>query len=222
MSDRPEPVLVKICGIRTPEDLNAAEGADLIGVVIDVPASPRTRTLVQARSLFQRAEGRFQRVAVVVGARAPVIRRVLEEAGPDLVQLHGPVPRDLRPEERERLVPSLALPEKGAAGSQLPDLPERSADFPLLHLDTAGGPLPGGTGRRSDWDLASELVRSNAPRRFLLGGGLSPDNVASALREVRPCGIDVSSGVESRPGVKSRAKVEQLLAAVRAVQERAR
>ncbi len=207
--------LVKVCGIRTLEDLASAEGADLIGVVIEVPDSPRTRSLSEARSLFERAEGRFQRVAVMVGADAEKVRQVLRVAAPDLVQLHGPVPSGLSAGERRRIVPSLPVARPGQVGAAPPTLPDGADDFPFLHLDTAGGKLPGGTGQRSDWAVARDLVRAHPSRRFLLGGGLTPENVSAALAEVRPAGVDVSSGVEARPGIKSRDKVERLLLAVR-------
>lgn len=209
---------VKVCGIRTPEDLTAAEGADLIGVVIDVPRSPRNRSASQARSLFVRAEGRFERVAVLVDPDAAKVRDVLDETGADLVQLHGPLPPALEKSELRRVVPSLAVRPSGsplAAREGEVQVPEDLHSFPMLHLDTAGGPLPGGTGRTPDWEACRTLVQSHPSARFLLGGGLTPENVRGALERVRPYGVDVSSGVESRPGEKSREKVERLLRAVR-------
>lgn len=207
--------LVKICGIRTPEDLTAAEGADLVGVVVEVPSSPRSRSVDQARVLFKRAEGRFRRVAVLVAPSAVAVRRTLSEAMPDLVQVHGAIPSGLSAEERARLIPSISVPLAGAAAPA--PVPPPGGPYPFLHLDSSGGPLPGGTGLTSDWQLCHQLVEGWPTAKFLLGGGLTPENVAEAVRTVRPFGVDVSSGVESRPGEKSRARVERFLAAVRTV-----
>jgi phosphoribosylanthranilate isomerase len=205
----PGEVRVKVCGIRSPEDLTAAEGAEWIGVVIDVPTSPRTRTLEQARGLFRRAEARFGTVAVLVGADAAKVHRVLEEAGPKLVQLHGPLPKGLRSDELGRIVPSLSVPAAGAGPGTL--LSPLEGPFPFLHLDSSGGPLPGGTGKVSDWKLCHQLVAGSPGRRFMLAGGLTPSNVGPAIAQVRPFAVDVSSGVESRPGQKSRSLVEHFL-----------
>lgn len=207
--------IVKVCGIRTPEDLTAAEGADWIGVVVDVLRSPRNRTLEQARGIFSRAERRFGTVAVLVDPTEEKVRHVLDEAAPDLLQVHGPVPRSLGRTEAARVVPSMAIPIPGAVPAVL-KLPEGT--YPWVHLDSAGGPLPGGTGRALDWSQARTLVQEHPDTRFLLAGGLTPENVAEALRSVQPHGVDVSSGVESRPGEKSRAKVERFLAEVRSAE----
>ncbi len=213
---------VKVCGIRTPEDLAAAEGASLIGVVIGVPSSPRDRTLDQAASIFRRAEGRFGRVAVLVDPDADGIRRALKVTGADLVQVHGSLPKGLLATELARVVPSIPVPEPREGPSdagrrerevELPsDLPVSS--HPYFHLDRGGALQRGGTGLVADWDRCRRLVVRNPGRRFMLAGGLTPENVARAVREVHPFAVDVSSGVESRPGEKSREKVGRFLRAL--------
>lgn len=207
-------LVVKVCGIRTPEDLTAAEGADLIGVVIDVPGSPRTRSVEQARGLFRRAEGRFRRAAVLVDPSEEQVREVLEAAAPDLVQIHGPLPLGLRREELTRVIPSIGVPRERGPG-WVPQIPFRPDVHPFVHLDALGSARPGGTGTSPDWELCRALVLSYPSVRFLLGGGLTPDNLARALGAVRPAGVDVASGVESRPGEKSRVKVERFLQVAR-------
>lgn len=210
----PRSVKVKICGLRTPEDLHAAEGAQLIGVVVDVPGSPRTRTLEQARVLFGRAEGRFETVAVTADPSRDLLRRLWEEAGADLVQIHGKVPPGLSQAQRLRVVRSLGVPAPGVTSSA-PSLGDDTG-FAHWHLDLAGGVRPGGLGRVADWNLCAGLVRDHPDKDFLLGGGLTPENVTLALEMVGPSGVDVASGVESRPGVKSRSRVEAFIQAVRA------
>ncbi|MDE1820771.1 MAG: phosphoribosylanthranilate isomerase [Euryarchaeota archaeon] len=217
--DRP---LVKVCGLRTSRDLEAAEGADLIGVVVEVPGSPRSVSLREAEALFELARGRFDRVAVMWGPDATRIREVLRVAAPDLVQVHGPVPTGLKEEEVGKVVPSLAVPQATPRDAPAPVKVPDEGGYPFLHLDTAGGPLPGGTGQRSDWSLCRDLVVSHPTQRFLLGGGLTPENVAEAIERVQPHGVDVSSGVEERPGVKSREKVERFLRASLSATKRGR
>ena len=213
---------VKVCGIRTPRDLAAAEGATLIGVVLGVPSSPRDRTLEQAASIFRRAEGRFGRVAVLVDPDAEGIRSALRIAGADLVQVHGRLPAGLLPAELSRVVPSIPVPpprsERSQTGSGGKDLevpsPPASSSHPYIHLDRGGALQRGGTGLVADWERCRRLVVRNPGRRFMLAGGLTPENVAEAVRKVRPFAVDVSSGVESRPGEKSREKVERFLRAL--------
>ncbi len=86
---------------------------------------------------------------------------------------------------------------------------------PRLHLDAAGAPVPGGSGVRADWEVCARIVDAHPGRKFVLGGGLTPESVADALGSVRPWGVDVSTGIESAPGVKD---PERMRAFVRAVE----
>ncbi len=212
--------LIKICGIASPQDLECAAGADMVGVVIDVEASPRNRTWEEATAIFERARGRFVSVAVLLDPTATAVERSVV-LGAELVQIHGKVPKDLSSALRSRVIPSLGLPREGeeAVGRPALRLPD-AADFPFVHLDVAREGSLGGQGEPLDRGTAHILVEDHPEVRFVLSGGLTPENVVRAIREVCPAGVDVSSGVESNPGIKSPHKVAQFIRAVRNWEER--
>ncbi len=212
--------LIKICGIGNSRDLESAAGADMVGVVIDVPASPRNRTWEEASALFEKARGRFVSVAVLLDPPATAIERAVA-SGAALVQVHGRVPTDLSAALRSRVVPSLGLPREGEVrvGQPAFSLPDMEG-FPFVHLDVAREGSLGGKGEPLDRGTAHILVEDHPEVRFLLSGGLTPENVVGAIREICPAGVDVSSGVESSPGVKSSHKVAQFIRAVRSWEER--
>lgn len=205
--EREAAVRVKICGITSPEDaLVAVEaGADLIGMVF-YPPSPRHVSPETARRIVEavRASGRPVRVVgVTVNAPDWLLRFLLEELRVDWVQCHG----DESPSRVRRLAgrafkavrlpgpPRDALAAYAALGP---------ADGPRLLVDAAVPGAYGGTGQLTDWDQARALAREMP---LLLAGGLTPENVASAVRHVRPWGVDVSGGVEASPGRKDPARV---------------
>jgi phosphoribosylanthranilate isomerase len=128
--------------------------------------------------------------------------------------VYGEIPSGLEFLEVHHLVPSVPV-AVAAAGAPDPTVPP-AEDYPRIHLDSAGQPLPGGSGVRPDWEVCARIVDSHPGRKFVLAGGLSAENVADALATVRPWGVDVSSGIESSPGVKD---VEKMRAFVRAVEE---
>ena len=92
-------------------------------------------------------------------------------------------------------------------------------EYPRVHLDTAGQPLPGGSGARPDWEVCARLVDTHPGRKFVLAGGLTAENVRDALGSVRPWGVDVSSGIEKAPGVKDVARMRGFAAAVEAFEK---
>jgi phosphoribosylanthranilate isomerase len=220
-----ETLRVKICGLSTIESLETAidAGADDIGLVFH-PKSPRYVTLNQARMLADHARGRVRIVALVVDADDAQLSAILSHVQPDHWQFHGQ-------ERFERLRDCRAvfgLPIMQAIGvSTDADLPRvlsyrHVADRLLLDakppVDAA---YPGGHGRSFDWSILSSLDQ-HLP--FMLSGGLSPANVEEAIRTMRAMGlaldgVDVSSGVESAPGVKDNAKIKAFVAAARAAQK---
>jgi phosphoribosylanthranilate isomerase len=209
---------VKICGLGREEEVDLCEGADMVGVVIEAPRSPRSRDWTTARAIFSAAEGRFLRVAVLVRPDAGTVRRAYE-AGADQAQIHGGVPPGLKEDELLRVIPSVPMPRPG--GDALPREFAQAWDgpFPLVHLDTRSEQADGGTGTSWDWTLAPP-GRPGRPRPFLVAGGLNPENVGRAIRLLHPWGVDVSSGVEERPGVKNGGLIRAFLAAVHASEER--
>ncbi len=208
--------LVKICGLSTPAALDAAlaAGADMVGFVF-FPKSPRHIGLDAARALGARARGRARIVALAVDPDDGLLAGVVEALDPDLLQLHGKE----SPERVADIGARFGRPTMKAIGVAAPeDLAvagsyDGAADFLLIDAKpTKGAVLPGGNGLPFDWRLARDF----APKRpWLLSGGLDAANVAQAIRATGVRGVDVSSGVESAPGVKDELKIAVFVAAAR-------
>ena len=211
--------VVKICGLRDPQHAAAAaaSGADLIGFIF-APAR-RQVSAATARSCISAARaaapGRtLFSVGVFVDASSSEMARIAQEAGIDAIQLHG----SETPESLQHLpVPVLKAfrPRPGIdAAHVVADINRyRSSLTPPVGIliDGYAEGMLGGTGARADWQRAKEI---GATFPFLLAGGLDPQNVGAAIREVRPLGVDVSSGVEI-DGVKSVERIEKFIRAAR-------
>ena len=199
---------VKICGIKTIDDALAAmdAGADMIGFNF-YPKSPRYIDVGQCRDIMavMRKYGHITFVGVFVNASAQEVRATLETAALSLAQLHGDEPAEM--------VQAL----HGKAFKAFREIPRELDGFvregaPALLVDASVKGAYGGTGITADWDGAAELAKRYP---ILLAGGLTPENVAEAVRCVEPWGVDVASGVESSPGVKDPAKMRAFVQAVR-------
>ncbi|MGA7923911.1 MAG: phosphoribosylanthranilate isomerase [Thermoplasmata archaeon] len=203
---------VKFCGLKDPTAVALAPEGGAAGFVIDVPQSPRSLTIEQAQPLIEHVPTGAEVWAVVSDPSADLVHRLFDDLGVDRIQVYGAIPAGLEFLEVHHLVPSLPIPP---SDSGLPEPPIPAAeDYPRLHLDTAGQSLPGGTGARPDWSMCAKIVDTHPGRKFILAGGLTPETVTEALAMVRPWGVDVSSGVESSPGVKDVGKMAAFLAAV--------
>jgi phosphoribosylanthranilate isomerase len=205
---------VKFCGLRTEESVREVPAGGAAGFVIDVPSSPRNLTAQEASALIGHVPTEAEAWAVVVDPSAELIHRLFDEVGVDRVQVYGAIPAGLEFLEVHHLVPSMPI---GAPGSGAPEPPVPAAeDYPRVHLDAAGQPLPGGSGARPDWEVCARIIDSQPGRKFVLAGGLTVENAAEALETVRPWGLDVSSGIESARGIKDVAKMRAFAAAVAA------
>jgi phosphoribosylanthranilate isomerase len=209
-------VLIKICGIRDLATMNAAleAGADMVGFVF-YPRSPRAISPVEATKLAKRARGRASIVALTVDAEDELLSRIVEAVDPDLLQLHG---RET-PVRIADLQARLAKPMmKAISVANADDLKAIGTYAPLvdrLLFDATppeGKVRPGGRGTVFDWSLLSQIERT---KPVMLSGGLTPDNVALAIRSVAPDGVDVSSGVETHPGAKDPKKISAFIRAAR-------
>jgi phosphoribosylanthranilate isomerase len=209
--------LIKICGLSTPETLAAAldAGADMVGFV-RYPKSPRHVTLDLGHRLALQAKGRAQRVVLLVNPGDEEIAQAVEAINPDLIQLHGSETparvAEIRSMVRRPVMKALGIAEKGDLTALAP---YAGGAEPIL-LDAkppqTAEALPGGNGVSFDWGLLNGLD----PRlSFMLSGGLNPDNVAEAIRVTRPFAVDVSSGVESGPGLKDPARIKAFVKAAR-------
>ena len=213
-----EPLIVKICGIKTPDMLEVAieAGADMVGFMHFV-RSPRHVTIEEVASLISEARGRVQTCVVLVNPDNSCVAEIAA-LGPDWIQLHGPeTPHRVEAIRAEAGVEIMkALPIGGpedvahvAAFAQIADRILLDAKPPK------GADRPGGLGESFDWSLLKAL---DPALDFMLSGGLTPDNVAEAIRTVRPFGVDVSSGVETAPGVKDKRLIEAFIRNARAAQ----
>jgi len=208
----------KICGINTDAALNAAlvGGADYIGLVF-FAKSPRNVTLDQASALAKQARGRAGIVALTVDASDAALTDIIHHVSPGVFQLHGHETPERAAEIGRRYGRSVwkALPVETAADAEHAfAYLKADPDIAILFDAKApkGSPLPGGNGLAFDW-RALDTVKGRLP--FMLSGGLTPENVAGAIRLTSPALVDVSSGVESRPGVKDPARIGAFLKAVR-------
>jgi phosphoribosylanthranilate isomerase len=211
---------VKICGLKTPQALDVAleSGADLVGFVF-FPPSPRHLGLEAARMLARQVGGRAGKVALTVDGTDEVLADIVAALKPDMLQLHGKETpeRVIQVRTRFGLPVMKALPV--AERSDLSPVREYAKVADRLIFDARApkeATRPGGLGTPFDWTL---LAGIDAGVPFMLSGGLDAGNVAQALRITRAPGVDVSSGVESAPGVKDPARIRDFIRAARAGQE---
>ncbi|MGA2865609.1 MAG: phosphoribosylanthranilate isomerase [Verrucomicrobiota bacterium] len=205
----PVPVKVKICGITNLADGRAAAeaGADALGFMFYEP-SPRYVSLEAAAAIIGQLPPFVLKVGVFVDAPADLVFRAIGQCGLDLLQFHGGEPPayclqfGLRSMKAFRLESVVSL--------------QRLADYPTdaWLLDAAVPGKLGGTGQTFNWDLARAAQQLGRP--VFLAGGLTPENVAEAVRRVRPYAVDVSTGVEAAPGRKDPAKVRAFVQAAKA------
>jgi phosphoribosylanthranilate isomerase len=208
--------LIKICGLSTPETLDVAleAGADAVGFVFFSP-SPRDVSLDTARALGSRVRGRARKVANTVDADDALLASIVEALKPDVLQLHGnETPQRVAAVREAFGLPVMkALPIEGK--SDLLPIGSYTSVADRLLFDARpprDATRPGGLGNPFDWHLLENLDLSIP---FMLSGGLHADNVAEALRITRAGGVDVSSGVESAPGVKDPEKIRTFIRAAR-------
>ncbi len=199
---------IKFCGLTRPDDLDLAVslGVDAIGLVFD-GRSKRALSPEQGRALRDRVPAFVSCVALFRDAEAGWVERIVDEVQPDLLQFHGSETPDFCRRWRRPYIKAVPM----GSPQDLEDWRRQFADARGLLLDSHAPGELGGTGQRFDW--------SQAPKRFghfwVLAGGLSPGNVASAVTMARPDAVDVSSGIESAPGLKDAQKMRAFVEAVR-------
>ncbi len=210
-------ILIKICGLSTPEALDAAldAGADMVGFVF-FPPSPRHLGFEAARVLGERVRGRARKVALSVDADDAWLAASIEALKPDMLQLHGKETPDRAVMVRTRFgLPVMkALPIADRADLAPIHLYAKVTDRLLFDARAPrAATRPGGLGMSFDWRLLENLS-PGVP--FMLSGGLDAENVAEALRITRAPSVDVSSGVERAPGEKDPDKIRAFIRAARA------
>jgi phosphoribosylanthranilate isomerase len=200
--------LVKICGITNLRDALAAceAGADALGLNF-YPGSPRGVSSDAAKEIADAIPANVELFGVFVNADLPGIRRIATQLHLDAAQLHG----DESSDDVDRLARELPVFKAVRVGSDLsPAVLEkyaRAMGFVFDAPSTQAGQY-GGTGRLADWNVAQQAARSH---KIILAGGLNAENVASAILQVQPYGVDVASGVESGPGVKNHHQLRKFI-----------
>lgn len=207
---------VKICGLTTPDTLDAAldHGAAFVGAVV-FPKSPRHIDPLHAATLFERARGRVKIVAVTVDADDVLLTEIALILKPDLIQLHGSETPERAVEARRLTGAGIikALPVSTPADLEAAARWEDVADHLMFDArPPEGSDLPGGVGARFDWAMMQGRTYRHP---WFLAGGLNPQNAVQAAAISGAPMLDVSSGVESAPGVKDSARIAAFLDAVR-------
>ncbi len=199
---------VKICGITRVEDAEAAVevGADAIGLVF-YPPSPRHVEVTRAAEIARCLPPFVTTVGLFVNADAETIAEVVGQVQIDLIQFHGNECPDYCVGHGRPWIRALRMKDDIDLGAEA----ARFTGARGLLLDAYRPGVPGGTGETFDWSRIPQVLAG----RIVLAGGLDPDNVAQAVRQVRPFGVDVSGGVEAEPGIKDKHKIARFIEAVR-------
>lgn len=198
---------IKICGVTRTEDTDAAvrSGADALGANF-YPPSPRFLTQARLAEVFAQVPGCVKRVALFVNPTRAEVESILASGYIDWLQFHG--------DETSIFCESFGYPYiKALRVGEYENLAQRADEFneaELVLLDAFDKKAPGGTGKVFDWK-AIETLSDSVREKLLLAGGLTPENIGSAVAEVNPFGVDVSSGVERSPGIKDHAKIKAFI-----------
>jgi phosphoribosylanthranilate isomerase len=206
-------VFVKICGISNQADAEGviAAGADALGFNF-WPGSERYLEPAEAAEWIRELPDTVIRVAVLVNPTPAYAKEIAAIDGIDCLQLHGAESPEFCQSLVEAQIPLWkAIPMTGR-DLALPDFHTNR-----LLLDTVAGTKFGGTGTSFPWSSACDFIAANPAREFILAGGLNPENVAEAVNQARPFGVDVASGVEARPGTKDIYRVRDFITAARSV-----
>jgi len=221
-------IKIKVCGITTVDDarLAAEAGADYIGVIIEVDASPRRLSVEQARPICEQSA--LLVVLLFFNQEVEPMQKAVATLHPHAIQLLGQespsLVKTLKRAVSCELWKSIHLPPRGEGKVNIAEYRERvnslvDAGIEAIVIDTVVGSSRqnrryGGTGQVSNWDTARSLVKT-VPVRAFLAGGINPENVQQAIEVVHPYGIDLCSGVEIAPGKKDVEKLRRLVLAVR-------
>jgi len=212
-------LIIKICGLSTPDTLDAAlqAGADMVGFV-RFEKSPRHVSLDALKGLADQVGSIAAKVLLTVDADDGALEAAVAALKPDALQLHGrETPERVRALQKRFRMPVIKAIGVGASAQDIATAKAFEGVADLILFDAApgrdGADLPGGTGKAFDWSVLQAL---DIETPWLLAGGLTPDNVAEAVKTTAAAGVDVSSGVESAPGVKDPGKIAAFVAKARA------
>lgn len=198
---------VKVCGMTQLQDAEFAveQGADAVGFIF-YKKSPRSITMKEAREIISKLPPFVDTVGVFVNESADRVNKVADYCGLDMVQLHGEESPAFCRKIRRRVIKAFRVIDLQSL--------KQMEKYPVsgFLLDTFCADLHGGTGKTFDWNLALPAKKMGS---VILAGGLTPRNIGRAIRQVRPYGVDVCSGVEKTPGIKDPEKVREFLKNIR-------
>lgn len=207
-------VKVKICGVTREEDVRmiCELDADAIGFVVNVPSSPRSLNLERAKNLFKLVSNHVKKVLVTVPQSINEILEFYEYLKPDIIQIHGENIKELH-ELKKKLSKVILI---RALSVRLNDEILKVAIkevkfFDAILVDSFAFGKYGGVGVTHDWNISKCVREAIYPKPLILAGGLNPENVKEAINTVMPYAVDVSTGVESKPGIKDYNKVKAFI-----------
>ncbi|MEM2911907.1 MAG: phosphoribosylanthranilate isomerase [Candidatus Bathyarchaeia archaeon] len=202
-------VKVKVCGITSEEDLNmvCSMGADAVGFVVGVPSSPRNLTVEKAEKLIKLVPLFVKSVLVVVPHDESEVLNYYKRLKPDIIQIHGEKPFDAGFLKKKLFGTPLVRAVNMKSEELLNSALQESKFFDAVLADSSSSDKYGGTGLIHDWSVSKRVREAIHPKPLILAGGLNPENVQEAIKAVKPYAVDVSTGVESKPGVKDFEKV---------------
>jgi phosphoribosylanthranilate isomerase len=204
---------VKICGLTRPRDVEIAanHGADAVGFVVGTPSSRRNLRLEKAKKLIKSVPIFTSSVVVTAASDPKILRNIVKRLSPDALQVHRFDPRsidDIR-KSNPGLTIILATPIHDSRSISNVETIIKFSDAIMAETPNQHG--IGGTGRTHDWELTRQLRSRIHPHPLILAGGLTPSNVKSAIETVKPYGVDVSTGVEDKPGLKDHRKMKEFI-----------
>jgi phosphoribosylanthranilate isomerase len=218
---------VKICGLTREEDVDAVvdAGADAVGFISGIASSPRNLSISRAASLISRIPPFVTPVLVTSGQALVENSDAVKRIAPKAIQLYGSLfsPETLRSTFHAYLLKPFPVSRQegdGGGADALAKAKEAAKGYDALLTDTYQKGVEGGTGLTSDWSVCEAIRKTIAPTPLILSGGLRPENVELAIATVAPYCVDVSSGVESAPGVKDPAKVKAFMSKANSSGER--
>ncbi len=201
---------VKICGLMRPRDVEAAvnHGADAVGFVVGTPISRRNLRLEKAKKLIKHVPVFTSSVAVTAASNQKTLKNIVKRLNPDALQLHRCDLRTIADIRKTNPGLSIILATPIHDSRSILDVETIIEFSDAIMAETPNQFGIGGTGRTHDWELTRRLRSSIHPHPLILAGGLTPNNVKSAIEIVRPYGVDVSTGVENKPGAKDHRKMK--------------
>ena len=206
-------IIVKLCGLRTIQDIDVCSQADYLGFIVDVPSSKRNLSIPQAKKLINKAK-EYPLQTAVVTTSLPSAKKIATSIQPDIIQLHFVLPS--HPEEvmsaleGQKYALCLGVSPEGTLNeNHLDNDLGRRAEYILVE-SIQGNDIVGGKGKVHNWSEATKIVQSYPKKTFLVAGGISSENFSDILTKTHASGIDIASSIENVNGDKSKELVDKL------------